>query len=150
MKLEIPNSFPNDMTTTEIQQMISECANRATSVSKTTSNTSLGANYYISMVALGQSEINKRIQSGHLDLIKKQHKQNKISSVINWILSGLTVFLAILTISLGNKSLGFAESDEKSDEIWQNQQINLLQKQNKELNHLNENLLKLIISDSIK
>ncbi|PTX61994.1 hypothetical protein C8N46_10391 [Kordia periserrulae] len=119
MKLEIPSSYPDEMTNDEIQQVISDCAKRTTNVTKPNVNVTLGASYYISMIQLGQSELNKRIQSGLLELIKEQNKKNKKTTFINWTLTGLTIVLALLTIYIGHQSLGFAESDQKSDEIWQ-------------------------------
>ena len=150
MKLEIPNTFPDEMTNVEIQNVISECAKRATNVTKPNVNVSLGASYYVSMIQLGQSELNKRIQSGLLDLIKKENLQNKKSTFINWILAGLTITLALLTLYIGNKSLRFAESDQKSDEVWQTEQVQLLKKQNSELKKINTNLIGTIKNDSIK
>tara|TARA_R110002051_G_scaffold302034_1_gene370301 strand:- start:61 stop:513 length:453 start_codon:yes stop_codon:yes gene_type:complete len=149
MKLEIPNTFPDGMTDEEIQNVISECAKRATNVTKPNVNVSLGANYYVSMIQLGQSELNNRIQSGLLDLIKKENQQNKKSKFINWVLTGLTIVLALITLYIGNKSLGFAESDQKSDEVWQTEQIELLKKQNQELEQLNEKLTERVKTDSI-
>lgn len=150
MKLEIPNTFPDEMTNIEIQNIISECAKKVTNVTKPNVNVSLGASYYISMIQLGQSELNNRIQSRFLDLIKKENIQNKKSTSINWILTGLTIALALLTLYIGNKSLGFAESDQKSDELWQTEQIELLKKQNLELKKINTNLIGTIKNDSIK
>ena len=150
MKLEIPNTFPDEMTNVEIQNVISECAKRATNVTKPNVNVSLGASYYVSMIQLGQSELNNRIQSGLLDLIKKENLQNKKSTFINWILAGLTITLALLTLYIGNKSLRFAESDQKSDEVWQTEQVQLLKKQNSELKKINTNLIGTIKNDSIK
>ncbi len=77
MKLEIPNTFPDEMTNEEIQNVISECAKRATNVTKPNVNATLGASYYVSMIQLGQSELNNRIQSGLLDLIKKENHRIK-------------------------------------------------------------------------
>lgn len=83
MKLEIPNTFPDEMTNEEIKNVISECAKRSTDVTKPNANVSLGTSYYVSMIQLGQSELNNRIQSGLLDLIKKENTQNKKSIFIN-------------------------------------------------------------------
>ncbi|WP_397363860.1 hypothetical protein [Olleya sp. R77988] len=149
MKLEIPNTFPKEMSNEEIQQVISDCAHRATIVTKPNVNVSLGANYYVSMIELGQSELNNRIQSGLLDLIKKENAQNKKSTFINWLLTGLTIALALITLFIGNKALGFAESDQKSDEIWQTEQIELLEKQNQELKQLNQKITERVKTDSI-
>lgn len=149
MKLEIPNTFPDEMSNEEIQNVISECAKKVTNVTKPNTNVSLGVNYYVSMIQLGQSELNNRIQSGLLDLIEKENKQNKKATSINWILTTLTIVLALITLYIGNKSLAFAESDQKSDEIWQTQQIELLEKQNQELKQLNEKLTEQIKIDSI-
>ena len=71
------------MTTEEIREVISECAKRATNVTKPNANVVLGANYYVSMIELGQTELNKRIQTGLLDLIEKQNKANQKTSVVN-------------------------------------------------------------------
>ncbi|MEX0997379.1 MAG: hypothetical protein WDZ45_10055 [Flavobacteriaceae bacterium] len=150
MKLEIPNTFPNSMSNEEIQAVITECAKRATNVTKPNVNVSVGANYYVSMIELGQSELNKRIQSSLLNLIEKQNRENKKSSIINWVLTGLTITLALITLYIGNRSLGFAESDQTSDEIWQTEQIRLLKKQNEELKKLNQNILFLTNADSLK
>ncbi|WP_298762037.1 hypothetical protein [uncultured Psychroserpens sp.] len=141
MKLEIPNTFPKEMSIDEIQKVISDCAHKATIVTRPNTNVSLGANYYVSMIQLGQSELNNRIQSGHLELIKKQKKANQKSTVINWVLTALTIALALITLYIGNKSLGYAESDQISDEIWQKEQIILLEKQNAELKKLNQILI---------
>ncbi|WP_442846117.1 hypothetical protein [Leeuwenhoekiella sp. H156] len=149
MKLEIPNSFPDEMSNEEIQNVISECAKRVTNVTKPNVNVTLGANYYVSMIQMGQSELNNRIQSGLLELIEKENKQNKKATSINWILTGLTIMLALITLNIGNKSLGFAKSDQESDEIWQSQQIELLEKQIQELRQLNEKLIDRIKTDSI-
>lgn len=149
MKLEIPNTFPKEMSNEEIQQVISDCAHRATIVTKPNVNVSLGANYYVSMIELGQSELNNRIQSGLLDLIKKENAQNKKSTFINWLLTGLTIALALITLFIGNKALGFAEFDQKSDEIWQTEQIELLEKQNQELKQLNQKITERVKTDSI-
>lgn len=149
MKLEIPNTFPDEMSNEEIQNVISECAKKVTNVTKPNINVSLGVNYYVSMIQLGQSELNNRIQSGLLDLIEKENKQNKKATSINWILTTLTIVLALITLYIGNKSLAFAESDQKSDEIWQAQQIELLEKQNQELKQLNEKLTEQIKIDLI-
>ncbi len=137
------------MSNEEIQQVISDCAHRATIVTKPNVNVSLGANYYVSMIELGQSELNNRIQSGLLDLIKKENAQNKKSTFINWLLTGLTIALALITLFIGNKALGFAESDQKSDEIWQTEQIELLEKQNQELKQLNQKITERVKTDSI-
>jgi hypothetical protein len=150
VKLEIANTFPDKMTNEEIQIVISECAKKATNVTKPNVHVTLGASYYVSMIQLGQSELNNRIQSGLLDLIKKEKTQNKKSIFINWVLTGLTIALALLTLYIGNKSLGFAESDQKSDEVWQTEQIELLNKQNSELKKINTNLIGTIKNDSIK
>ena len=137
------------MTTEEIREVISECAKRATNVTKPNANVVLGANYYVSMIELGQTELNKRIQTGLLDLIEKQNKANQKTSVVNWILTGLTIVLALITLYIGNRTLEFAESDQRSDEVWQMEQIDLLEKQNTELRKLNENLIESIKTDSI-
>ncbi|WP_412560825.1 hypothetical protein [Winogradskyella sp. MIT101101] len=149
MKLEIPNTFPNEMSNEEIQRVISDCAHRATVVTKPNVNVSLGANYYISMIELGQSELNNRIQSGLLNLIEKEKSQNRKHTFINWFLTGLTILLAIITLFIGSKALGFAESDQKSDEIWQAEQIEILKKQNQELKQLNQKLSNQVKTDSI-
>ena len=149
MKLEIPNTFPKEMSNEEIQQVISDCAHRATIVTKPNVNVSLGANYYVSMIELGQSELNNRIQSGLLDLIEKENAQNKKSTFINRLLTGLTIALALITLFIGNKALGFAESDQESDEIWQTEQIELLEKQNQEIKRLNQILTERAKTDSI-
>lgn len=138
------------MSNEEIQAVITECAKRATNVTKPNVNVSVGANYYVSMIELGQSELNKRIQSSLLNLIEKQNRENKKSSIINWVLTGLTITLALITLYIGNRSLGFAESDQTSDEIWQTEQIRLLKKQNEELKKLNQNILFLTNADSLK
>ncbi|SDF55782.1 hypothetical protein [Cellulophaga baltica] len=149
MKLEIPNTFPDGMNDEEIQSVISKCAKKVTYVTKPDVNVSLGASYYISMIQLGQSELNNRIQSGLLDLIKNENQENKKSTFINRVLTGLTIALALITLYIGNKSLGFAESDQNSDEIWQTEQIELLKKQNQELEQLNKKLTERVKTDSI-
>ena len=150
MKLEISNSFPKEMTNEEIQEVISECSKRATNVTKPNVNVSLGANYYISMIELGQTELNTRIQSELLNLIARQNESNKKSTLINWVLTGFTIILAFITLYIGNESLGFAESDQNSDEIWQKEQIELLKKQNIQLKKINQNLIEKTKTDSIK
>jgi hypothetical protein len=150
MKLEILDSYPNKMSSDEIQKVISECIKQATHVTKPDVNVTLGANYYISMIELGQTELNKRIQSGLMNLIEKQNKAAKRASIINWILTCLIIVLALVTLQIGNRTLGFAQSDQKSDEVWQMEQIELLKKQNAELIKLNKNLIEERNTDSIK
>ena len=123
--MEIPNTFPSEMTNDEIREIISKCERIVTNVTKPGSNVSLGASYYVSMIELGQTELNKRIQSGLLELIEKQNKSHRKSSIINWVLSALTIILAFTTIFIGSESLKFAKSDQDSDEIWQKEQIEL-------------------------
>lgn len=149
MKLEIPNTFPDQMTNDDIKKVISECAKGVTNITRPNVNVSLGANYYVSMIQLGQSELNNRIQTGLLELLEKENKQNRKSTFINWILTGLTIALALITLYIGNRSLGFAESDQQSDQIWQSEQINLLKKQNRELNKLNQIFIERMKTDSI-
>lgn len=145
--MEIPNTFPSEMTNDEIKGIISKCERIVTNVTKPGSNVSLGASYYVSLIELGQIELNKRIQSGLLELIEKQNKSNRKSSIINWVLSALTIILAFTTIYIGSESLKFAKSDQDSDEIWQKEQIELLRKQNEQLKEMNQIL---ITKDSIK
>jgi len=147
--MEIPNSFPSEMTIDEIKEIITKCEKIVTNVTKPGSMVALGASYYVSMIELGQTELNKRIQSGLLDLIEKQNRTNRKSSIINWVLSGLTIVLAFLTIYIGSESLRFAKSNQDSDEIWQKEQIELLRNQNNELKHLNRLLLLKTETDSI-
>mgnify|MGYP000959727159 CR=1 FL=1 len=135
--MEIPNTFPSEMTNDEIREIISKCERIVTNVTKPGSNVSLGASYYVSMIELGQTELNKRIQSGLLELIEKQNKSHRKSSIINWVLSALTIILAFTTIFIGSESLKFAKSDQDSDEIWQKEQIELLRKQNEKLIEMN-------------
>lgn len=145
--MEIPNTFPSEMTNDEIKGIISKCERIVTNVTKPGSNVSLGASYYVLLIELGQIELNKRIQSGLLELIEKQNKSNRKSSIINWVLSALTIILAFTTIYIGSESLKFAKSDQDSDEIWQKEQIELLRKQNEQLKEMNQILT---TKDSIK
>ena len=147
--MEIPNSFPCEMTNDEIKDIILKCERIATNVTKPGSNVSLGASYYVSMIELAQTELNKRIQASLLDLIEKQNRTNRKTSIINWVLSGLTIVLAFLTIYIGTESLKFTKSDQNSNEKWQKEQIELLRKQNEELQHINRLLLQKTETDSI-
>jgi hypothetical protein len=147
--MEIPNSFPCEMTNDEIKDIISKCEKIVTNVTKPGSNISLGASYYVSMIELAQTELNKRIQANLLDLIENQNRTNRKTSIINWVLSGLTIILAFLTIYIGTESLRFNKSDKDSNEVWQKEQIELLRNQNEELQHINRLLLQKSETDSI-
>ncbi|MAU14151.1 hypothetical protein [Flagellimonas sp.] len=123
MKPKIPDSYPAGLENEEIQKIISDCTQRVSRMTRPNVNVSLGANFFISMIQLGQSELNNRIQSDLLQLIEQQGKETRKTQTINWLLTGLTILLAIITLYIGNKSLGFAESDQLSDEEWRMQQI---------------------------
>lgn len=149
MKLQIPDSYPTGLENEEIQKIISDCTRRVSGMTRPNVNTSLGANFFISMIQLGQGELNNRIQSDLLQLIERQGKETKKTKAINWVLTGLTILLAVITLYIGNKSLEFAASDERSDEQWQAQQIEWFKRNNQELKKLNHNLEAWMAKDSL-
>lgn len=149
MKLEIPDSYPTGLENEEIQIIISDCTQRVSRMTRPNVNVSLGANFFISMIQLGQGELNNRLQSNLLLLLERQGKENRKTQTINWVLTGLTILLAIITLYIGNKSLGFAESDQLSDEEWQAQQIEWFKKNNLELKTLNHNFEVWVAKDTL-
>jgi len=149
MKPEIPDSYPTGLKNEEIQKIISDCTQRVSRMTRPNVNVSLGANFFISMIQLGQGELNNRIQSDLLQLIELQGKESRKTQTINWVLTGLTILLAIITLYIGSKSLGFAESDQRSDEQWQEQQIKWFKKNHIELKKLNHNLELWMAKDSL-
>lgn len=98
MQLQIPDSYPTGLENEEIQKIISDCTLRVSQMTRSQINVSLGVNFFISMSHLGQGELNNSIQSDLLQRIDRQGKETKKTKAINWVLTGLTILLAIITI----------------------------------------------------
>ncbi len=134
MKLEIPSSYPNDLTNNEIQKFIEKSYEEVTKYSR--SNAIVGSSYYMSIIQLGQVELNQRIQ-------KAQILGNKNAKVINRWLSGVTIVLALVTLYIGTRSLSFAQLDQESDDKWRDSQLEMLRNNNSELMKTNQELTKM-------
>ena len=63
MAHQINEDYPSGMTDDQLLAKIAEINKMVTRVTQPGSNVSLGTNYFISMLELGQYELTKRIQS---------------------------------------------------------------------------------------
>ena len=138
--MEITESYPDKLSDSEVQEIISKCAERTVRATRKGSNYSLGPSFYNSMAELGINELNKRIQGRLLIELEKQRKNNNRAELTNKVLTFITIILAFVTLYIGGKSLEFAESDMKSDGVWQQEQIEQLKQNNDVLNLILEKL----------
>ncbi len=135
-KLEIPSNYPKGHSDEDIRKIIDDCAIEVSSPSKPGKLTTTGSSYYASIIQLGQTELNQRIQ-------EKSNKSNKMLSIISIALGIITILLAITSIYYGQKQVYFAQTDQTSDHDWRNSQIELLERNIEELEKANILLLKL-------
>ncbi|RZL02304.1 MAG: hypothetical protein EOO89_29755 [Pedobacter sp.] len=157
MKNEIPEEYPALLDNEQLVELIKQYSKRAT-VAGRSEQYVVGPSYWKEMVELGQIEISNRIQNGLFSEIGKLANEikllkddNRKSGRTNFVLSLLTIFLAVLTGYLGYITLDYSKSSAMTDARWKQDQIELLNQGNLELVKINKALTEnsLLLRDSV-
>ncbi len=132
MREEIPVEYPSDIPDEQLLDYIKRYSKYATSATRA-KNVVYGSSYWKEMVALGQSEINNRVQSSLLHQLENLTKEtnvlrqeNKISSKINLMLAIVTIILACISGYLGDITLDYSQESGYKDSTWKREQSELL------------------------
>ena len=131
----LPENYPNGLNDDELIKKIQEYQLLVNKTSK--SAKIIGASQWKNIAELGQNELLRRS-------LEKQIKENKTAKRINYWLNGITITLAIITSVVGYNTLQFAHSDQITDKIWMQNQIDRLESNQGELIKINETLNRMI------
>lgn len=136
MSITIPDDYPTNLNTEDLLEQIKIFQKKINDSYE--SNLHTRVTYWKGLADIGLNELIRRN-------LERQIEENKKSKRTNYWLNGITILLAIITSIVGYRTLQYSYTDQVSDELWKQEQIETLKTNNEELKEINENLKQIIL-----